>query len=215
MESFLTRLSLRWKSPADTKASTELLEEATGVLLRNIVSVVAITALVNGNTRIEPKHIKGAMEYIHRKCPMPALIREQGQSGGTSLPATFFGATESMYSTTNPSGGSADTIQFALGIARSDIPQTMQTLQTSQTGGAGAPIRATHASTGLDKWMSGEIKTYLEHHRVTLSKTARDQVMRLAKQYMACVFHDLSKKEPISVAKVRETLKKRKYAIFH
>lgn len=220
MESFVSKLSLKWKSDDDYATSVELLEKATGILLRNIVSVAAITALVNGNTTIEPKHTVGALEYIHRKCPMPSLsasgaapaqVREQ--SGGTSLPASFFGNSEPMYSAMNPSGGSADTILFGLGIARSDIPQTMTTLQT---GGAGQPKVARKSTlTALDKWMNGEFKNYLEHQRVTVSKTAKTQLIRLAKQYMACLFHDLSKNTPISVRKVREMLKKKKYAIFH
>lgn len=214
MDVFLSTLSLKWKSPDDYAGSLEILEKAAGTLLRNIVSVTAITALVNGNTRIEPKHLKGALDYIHRKCPMPIISREQ--SGGTSLPASFFGSAEPMYSAMNPSGGSSDTIQFGMGIARADIPQTMQTLQavqSVQTGGA-RPKRDA-ASSALDKWMTREMNTYLEHHRVTVSKTAKTQLMHLAKNYMACLFHDLSKNTPVSVRKVREMLNKKKYAIFH
>jgi len=206
MESFVSKLSLNWKSEDDYTASVEVLEKATGILLRNIISVTAITALVNGNTKIEPKHTVGALEYIHRKCPMPSYVAEpvRGQSGGTSLPATFFGGNESMYSAMNPSGGSAETIQFGLGIARAEI---------SQTGGA--QPKASKTSSVLDKWINGEIKNYLEHHRVTVSKMAKAQLVRLAKQYLACLFYDLSKNTPISIRKVREMLKKKKYAIFH
>lgn len=204
MHAFLSSISLRWKSPEDSTAATELIEKAAGTMVRNIVSVMAITALVNGNTKIEPKHTQGALAYLHRKCPLPALApAPAAQSGGTSLPASFFGNAEPMYSASHSSGGTTETLQFGLGIARAEI---------SQTGGGGAAPAARRA---LDKWTNEQMKPYLEHHRVTASKTAKADIVRLSRQYLACFLHDLSKKEPLTVAKVRDLLKKRKYSIFH
>lgn len=201
MNAFISSLSLRWKSPEESVAATEAIENAAGTMVRNIVSVMAITALVNGNTKIEPKHTQGALDYLHRKCPMPSPTAHQ--SGGTSLPASFFGDAEPMYSASHSSGGTTETLQFGLGIARAEI---------AQTGGRGASDPASRA---LDKWTNEQMKPYLEHHRVTASKTAKADIVRLSRQYLACFLHDLSKKDPITLTKVRDLLKKRKYSIFH
>jgi hypothetical protein len=208
MNAFLSSLSIRWKSPEDTGAAIEIIENATGTMVRNIVSVMAITALVNGNTKIEPKHTQGALAYLHRKCPMPALTptMHTEQSGGTSLPASFFGDAEPMYSASHSSGGTTETLQFGLGIARSEI---------AQTGGRGTPVPAANTNRALNKWINEQMKPYLEHHRVTASKTAKADIVRLSRQYLACFLHDLSKKDPITLSKVRDLLKKRKYSIFH
>lgn len=198
----LPLVELRWKTAEDQAASMGLLESAMQTLVQNVLSVVAVAALVHGGPRIQPRHAATTVDYFHRKCPLePAGAPVQ--SGGSPFPASYFGAAEPMYSALNPSGGSSQTVDFNLGVARAEIAQT-----GGATGGARLPKAAT-------AWVQHEMKVYNDHHRLTVSKGAKDQLTKLILRYITCLNHDLQHKQPLTAKKVRAVLKKKSYKVFH
>jgi hypothetical protein len=195
-------VELKWKSVGDEETSKELLETAMKTLVQNIMSVVAVAALVHGGPVIQPKHAATAVDYFHRKCPLEGAV----QTGGSPLPATYFGGVEPMYSALNPSGGSTETIDFVGGVARAEI---------AQTGGAGGASGGARLGKSATTWVHHELQIYKDHHRVSVSKGAKEQLTKLILRYITCLNHDLQKKQPLTAKKVRDVLKKKSYKAFH
>jgi hypothetical protein len=195
----------RWKSPEEQTKGQYLIDKALSQLVQNTLSVVAVSALIHGGPTVMPKHAETAADYLHRKCPfvLPA------QSGGSALPATFVGASEPMYSPLNPAGVPGGTVDFAMGVARAEIP-----IQ----GGGGASGGGGGASGGANKplttWANKEIAEYAKHHGLVFRKGAREIMVRVLTHYARCFYLDLSKSEPLTVSKIHKILKKKSYKVF-
>lgn len=198
----LPLVEFQWKTANEYEDALEVLESALKTLVQNVMSVVAVAALVHGGPKVEPRHAATAADYFHRKCPLAHAVA--AQSGGSPLPASYFGAVEPMYSSMNPSGGSSQTVDFNMGVARADIPMS---------GGAGAA--ASRLPRGATAWVHHELQIYKEHHRLTVSKGAKEILTKLILRYITCLNHDLQKKQPLTIKKVREVLKKKSYKVFH
>jgi hypothetical protein len=212
MEGILTQMKLQWKSDTDERTGTLYLKKSTENLIHNLVSVLAVIALINGSSKIEPKHLLGSKDYLYRKCPLMKSYASSvnNQRGGSVFPAGYFNAdpnVEPMYQAGNIGNSSADTIDFVLGTARAAI---------SQTGGSHAARTAAQGSpNAFHKWMKMSLNQSLEHHKVSISKMATEEVMLMIKHLLSCLLKDISKKTPISAKRVQKVLSKKAYGIFH
>jgi hypothetical protein len=205
-------MNLSWKTDKDRLEGLKQLTEAMQNLVHNIVSVVAVIALVHGISKIEPKHLLGSTEYLYRKCPL--LKPKEGMQRGGSFPLSYFGGEEPMYLSGNGGDASADTIDYQLGLARSPIHASMTTpMSNGMMGGASASPGAKIKS--FDKWIYEAMKPTLEHHHVRISKMAAHEITQLSKHLLSCILKDIAKKSPISIGRVRKTLSKKTYDIFH
>lgn len=210
MEAYLRNSGIRFKTDQDVKEILPVLEKARDALVHNVVSVTAITTLVNGSTKIEPKHVDATLQYIQRKCGTKLTSKAGKMAGGTVMTAKFFDPTaDTMYSAANAGPSSSDTVNFEMGVARDAVsihgPGTQSFL--SMDGGA------MHKTSW--KWLVGPTSDVLQHYRVKISKGAREEVHQIIKHLFKCLVEDLKKKEPVSVSKVREVLKRKHNAIFH
>lgn len=210
MEHFWNASSLKWKTTEDKHASVQTLTQSTKTLIHNILSVVSITALIHGTTKIEPKHVQGAIQYITRKCNTRILTAHpQGQKGGQLGIPYVSGVNNTMYSAFNGGNESSDTINFDTQLARFGLMVHGNGDQANFMEGGGARTKISL------KWMDHEMKSVGEHYRLRMSRTAKAEVLHVIKNYLACLMHDLLKEEPVTSKKVHALLKKKRYAVFH
>lgn len=214
MDTFWKKATLPWKSEEDKKTSLSALEKATKALIHNIMSIVSITALVHGTTKIQPVHVRGAQEYIAKKCNTRVL--KHAQKGGDALGVPYVtGVNNSMYAENNGGSSDASTINFDTQLARFGlmIHGAQANFVESDNGMQGGASRS--KQTVSLSWIESEMRIARDHYRLHLSKTARADIIQLIKYHLACLMHDILKSAPISHKKVHDILEKKKYAVFH
>lgn len=212
METYLRHSGIRFKTDEELKDCLPLLEKAKDALVHNVISMVAVTTLVNGGTKIEPRHVNATLQYIDRKCGTRLTGKGGQMSGGTFMTAKFFDPNaDTMYSSANAGPANSDTVNFEMGIARDAVsihgPGSGSFL--SMDGGAKSKSKSSW------KWLVGSTSDVLQHYRVKISKDARADVAHILKHLFNCLISDLQKKEPVTVSKVKEVLKRKHNAIFH
>jgi hypothetical protein len=206
MEHFWNKATLKWKSTEEKKLSVDILVKSTKTLIHNIMSVVSITALIHGTTKIEPKYVQGAIQYISKKCNT-RILTSHTQKGGMGVPFVS-GVNQTMYSEYNGGDESTDTINFDTQLARFGLMVHGQQANFMDGGGSSKILVSL-------KWIDHEMKSVGEHYRLRMSRTAKADVIHLIKYHLACLMHDLLKEEPISHKKIHTLLKKKRYAVFH
>ena len=70
-------------------------------MLYNIASIAAVTAMLDGKTKIETKHIGFIKDYITKQC---SKKKKKGVIHGGSLPAEYFGYNSEAYNSANYGG---------------------------------------------------------------------------------------------------------------
>jgi hypothetical protein len=209
MDHFWKSSSLKWKTTEDKQSSIETLVKSTKALIHNILSVISITALIHGTTKIEPKHVQGALQYITRKCNTRILTHPPMQKGGQLGIPYVAGVDNSMYSAFNGGMESSDTINFDTQLARFGLMIHGSQANFMEGGGNGSRVKVSL------KWIDESMKSIGEHYRLKMSRTAKAEIHHLIKYYLACLMHDLLKEEPVTSKKVHTLLKKKRYAVFH
>jgi|APGre2960657423_1045063.scaffolds.fasta_scaffold00163_10 hypothetical protein len=217
MERYLKNLNVQVKRE-DAVKITSMLEHAVNALVSNIVSMVCVIALINGASKVEPKHMVGASSYMMKACgweKRSAKGKGQGhsQSGGTSMPASFFDpAADTMYSSGNAGPESADTVNFMSGLARAAIPIQMPADGPAfMDGGAGAGGKAVKF-----QGLVAMIQTTLDHYNMKISKQAKVQVIAMLHHLLHCLLAELKVKSgsALSASAVSKVLKMKRHAIF-
>jgi hypothetical protein len=214
------------------------------VLIYNIVSIAVVIALANNVKKITIIQLDHVKDYIKSKCLGKKSRGGNGQIGGTSLPAEYFGYSidPAVYSAGNGAEQSTSTVDFAAGVIRPEITTSTNYTGAIVGGGSGsasaggvAAIAATVGGCGcglgvrsgggsadsLNHFIckSKDVKTYvreiLKRHSLAISKDALDHLLHMIEVHIHCALKDLKEKSPITLPKVNTVFKTRMHSIFN
>lgn len=160
----------------------------------NVVSMLCLIAILNNSDRIIDKTIQVARKYIENKCEFkyPGTTTSSGvQKGGRLGSATFLGATEAMYSATNPTNDILP-VDFQSGFARPQI------------GG-----KSSHNKI-LKNIVMSYINNIMSHHNVKASKEIKNEIFEIAKFHVDCLINCIKSKKSVSVSIIKECVNKHK-----
>jgi hypothetical protein len=216
------------------------------VLIYNVVSIAVVIALANNSKKITIIQLDHVKDYIKSKCLMKKKRGSGGsggsesgnnQTGGTSLPAEYFGYSidPARYAVANGGEQSTATVNFEAGVLRPEIA-TSTNYTGAITGGTAAAVAAFvggGCNCGLGMRSGGgnadslnhfictnkEIKSYvreiLKRHSLSISKDALDHLLHMIEVHIVCALKDLKVKSPITLAKVNSVFKTRMHSIFN
>lgn len=160
----------------------------------NVVSMLCLIAILNNSDRVIDKTIQVARKYIENKCEFKYPKLKTGgllQSGGRLGSATFLGATETMYSATNPTNDILP-VNFESGIARPQI------------GGKHSNNKI------LKKIVMSYVNNILSHHNVKASKEIKEEIFEIAKFHVDCLINCIKSKKTVSISIIKECVNKHK-----
>lgn len=191
--------------PKDHDKVHDTLAAHLDAVIYNITSIAILFTLLKGKTRVEPKHLADVMSYISTSCPMSNSKGGRGQHGGTSMASDYFGYPHPNYSAGNATQGvTMSEVDFDAGIARAGIE--------SQLGGSGPRpvLLATH-----DKDAKAFARSILKLHKIRVSKSTFEELMRIIDIHMNCLGRDLEAASPLSLSKLEKILSLKRHSVFH
>jgi len=209
------------------------------VLIYNVVSIAVVIALANNSKKITIIQLDHVKDYIKSKC----IKKKHGgngsrnnQTGGTSLPAEYFGYSidPARYAVANGGEQSTATVNFEAGVLRPEIP-TATNYTGAITGGAaavgalvgggckcGLGVRSGGGSADslnhficTNKDVKSYVREILKRHSLSISKDALDHLLHMIEVHIVCALKDLKEKSPITIAKVNSVFKTRMHSIFN
>jgi hypothetical protein len=160
----------------------------------NVVSMLCLISILNNSDRIIDKTIKVARKYIENKCEFKYPETKASsvvQKGGRLGSATFLGATEAMYSATNPTNDILP-VDFQSGVARPQI------------GGKSSNNKI------LRQIVMSYINNIMSHHNVKASKEIKEEIFEIAKFHVDCLINCIKSKKSVSVSTIKECVNKHK-----
>lgn len=185
------------------------------VLIYNIVSIAVVVAIANDAKKLKPIHLEHVKDYIKTKCSSGKIKGgKNNQTGGTSLPAEYFGYSidPSRYSAGNGNEESVSTINFGEGIIRPAI-NTTQDYNGKIVGGS--------VSSDLEHFVctNSTVKAYvrdiLKRHDIKIDKTLLDVLLHIIEIHVHCVLKDLKTSGPLTMVKVEKVFNNKRHAIFN
>jgi hypothetical protein len=207
------------------------------VLIYNIVSIAVVIALANNTKKITIIQLDHVKDYIKSKCLGKKSRGGNGQTGGTSLPAEYFGYSidPAVYSAGNGAEQSTSTVDFAGGVIRPEIATSANYTGAIVGGGSGSASAAIVGGCGcglgvrsgggsadsLNHFIckSKDVKTYireiLKRHSLSISKDALQHLLHMIEVHIHCALKDLKEKSPITLPKVNAIFKTRIHSIFN
>lgn len=160
-------------------------------LIFNIVSILCVITVVNNSSKITEKTLEVGRKYINDKCNFSYTKLNSKMSGGRLGSATFLGATEPMYSESNPTNDLL-TIDFNSEIARPQIGGSKDKLKT----------------------IYYFINNVLKYHNISTNKNIKEQICKIICFHLNCLAKQLKMcNKPLYLNYVNKVVKKNK--IFH
>ena len=164
--------------------------------------------IASGKSKIELKHVEEMQRYITHKCMNMKQSKHTSQSGGTSMPAEYFGYSAGAYAAGNSMNVPiVSDIQFGQGIARMSIDSTFG---MQNGGGHHRPWHIANTSGYIKKYVA----SILKNNDVKASKVATQALFHVIDVHLTCLGNDLSKVEPLTVAKTEKAIELKRHSIF-
>lgn len=182
------------------------------VLIYNVVSIAVVIALANDAKKLLPSHIEHVKDYIKTKCKVKG--DKNIQTGGTSLPAEYFGYSidPSRYAAGNGNEESTATVNFADNVLRPAINTSTEYTGKIVGGSNSSKLEHFICTNSLVKKYVREI---LSKHSISISKDALDILLHIIEIHIHCVLNDLKSMGPLTMVKIDKVFNNKKHAIFH
>lgn len=173
------------------------LQNAIKAMIFNVTSLACIVTLLNGRKTVEVEDLDGVRRYLSQHCaPMKRTVHQQRTTSGGSFPSDYFGFIHPAYDGTKDTGFVS--INFADGVAREALGPTI-------AGGAMTPKVAIYDL----------IKSVCDHHKLSISRDAIIQLIKIMDVHMACLTKDIGRTQKVSNTRINQILSHKRHSIFH
>lgn len=197
-----------------------VIQSHVNALCYNITSIVCVIALMNQRTKINSTDVAHTRSYVSKEC-----LGVSGQKGGGNMPAQYFGYNldSDTYSVSNSTNevmvsqanlGNDGYIRPAMNMVVEGHNFPLSTSH-SQSGGGVSPIthyiRDSKLKHSIKKYVSSVIKT----NRLTISKTALTELLKVIDIHIACLLHDINSKKSHSASTIKSIFALKRHSVFN
>ena len=172
-------------------------------MLYNIASIAAVTAMLDGKTKIETKHISFIKDYITKQC---SKKKKKGVTHGGSFPSEYFGYNSEAYNSANYGG-----VNYTDSVWSGDDNAIRQAIPMSGgDSGSNRPKDIVEKNKHIFSYM----KEVIAHNGVTISKPALNELVKIANIHLNCLGDDMSKYSVMKPSYMEKVLNKTQHSVF-